>query len=486
MQRKPILKVTRTSMVPSSRLRILLICACAWFVSSSLSANELEVGFGQIDITPQLGDDRPVWLAGYLPGRRATAIHDPLYARCVVLKHGDRKIAFASLDLIGLQHPIVKRIRKQLDGFQHVTVASTHNHEGPDVIGMWGKSFVHRGVDDAYVDDIVKKVTQMVQQADDQCRPMTARYGTANDPALLYDGRKPYVKDGVIRTIQFINPEGKPSGIVVQWNCHPEALGSKNTQLTADFPATTVAQLKQKYDCPVVYCSGALGGLMAPARKDVNDGAGALLAEGDFKLAAEYGARVADLASKSIAANKPIQLTPFTVSVRPIAVPVRNPMYRVARVSGVVKRTGFVWKDDPEDLSEPINFTRFGRTGAVGTEVGYLKLGQLHVACIPGELYPELVYGNVVDPPEKDVDYPDAGIEPAISDIFPKQEPWLILGLANDEIGYLIPKRQWDRRHPYAYGRRQSQYGELNSCGPDAALVVMEALQRRVKDAAER
>ena len=34
---------------------------------------------------------------------------------------------------------------------------------------------------------------------------------------------------------------------------------------------------------------------------------------------------------------------------------------------------------------------------------------------------------------------------------------------------------------PYAYGRAQSQYGEVNSCGPDVAPGIMRLLQRRVK-----
>ena len=93
----------------------------------------------------------PVWLAGYYPGRAATGVHDPLFARCVVLKSGVQKIAWVSVDLIGLQFPAVQELRKRLTDFHYVLVASTHNHEGPDVIGVWGQSFLHRGVNDDYL-----------------------------------------------------------------------------------------------------------------------------------------------------------------------------------------------------------------------------------------------------------------------------------------------------------------------------------------------
>jgi hypothetical protein len=119
----------------------------------------------------------------------------------------------------------------------------------------------------------------------------------------------------------------------------------------------------------------------------------------------------------------------------------------------------------------------------VETEVAYLWLGELHVACIPGELYPELVYGKFQEPVEPNVDFPDAPLEPFVKQLLPGDK-LLVIGLANDEIGYIIPKRQWDQRPPFAYGRNSSQYGEINSCGPEIAPIVMRALAGRVQEAA--
>ena len=112
---------------------------------------------------------------------------------------------------------------------------------------------------------------------------------------------------------------------------------------------------------------------------------------------------------------------------------------------------------------------------AIVTEVGYLRLGQLSVACIPGEIYPELVYGKFQQPVAAGVDFPQAPLEPAVSQLLPDPR-WLLLGLANDEIGYIIPRRQWDQAAPFAYDRAKAQYGEVNSCGPEVAPIVMEAL----------
>jgi len=47
----------------------------------------------------------------------------------------------------------------------------------------------------------------------------------------------------------------------------------------------------------------------------------------------------------------------------------------------------------------------------------------------------------------------------------------MVIGLANDEIGYMIPKSQWDEKPPHAY-EPDGQYGEENSCGPDIGPVI--------------
>src|SRR5260370_2886593 len=93
----------------------------------------LQVGFGEADVTPKLGKD-PVYMAGFGQNRKATKIHDPLFVRAVVLKDGNRKIALASVDLVGFFHANVLNVRKQLPGFHYVLISSTHNHAGPDTL----------------------------------------------------------------------------------------------------------------------------------------------------------------------------------------------------------------------------------------------------------------------------------------------------------------------------------------------------------------
>ena len=65
-----------------------LMAAAVLCLPTLTAAEELQVGFAHIDITPAISDQQPVWIAGYGTGRQATGVHDPLLARCVALRCG--------------------------------------------------------------------------------------------------------------------------------------------------------------------------------------------------------------------------------------------------------------------------------------------------------------------------------------------------------------------------------------------------------------
>jgi hypothetical protein len=150
---------------------------------------------------------------------------------------------------------------------------------------------------------------------------------------------------------------------------------------------------------------------------------------------------------------------------------------------GVLKRTGRVWTGDYEELGELLSSkTPKDAKPAGETEVAYVRLGDLHIACIPGEIYPESVYGKYQNPVDPGADFADAPLEKPIMEILPGKKA-LVIGLANDELGYILPKRQWDAKPPFAYGRDNDQYGEENSVGPETAPILYGALEKRVREA---
>ena len=238
--------------------------------------------------------------------------------------------------------------------------------------------------------------------------------------------------------------------------------------------------MNRHYKCPVVHFTGAVGGLMAPPSRIADPDTGDVHPDGTFEFASAYGKHVAQMARQAIDHSQPIATTPMDAVSRHILVPLTNPLYLTARRLRVIQRDAFEWRGDP---TGDRHAWQPDRAAAIETEVVCIRLGDLFIVGVPGELYPELIDGRFQNPVEPNVDFPDAPLEPTLTSMIRgNRSRMMILGLANDEIGYIMPKRQWDLAAPFAYGRSSAQYGEVNSVGPDAAPVVMTAL-RDVVDA---
>jgi hypothetical protein len=448
--------------------------------AGELPADVLRAGFAETDITPEVGA-KPVYLAGFGQNRKATRVHDPLKARAAVLHHGERKLAVVSIDLIGFFHAQVERLRTHLPGYTYVLVSSTHNHEGPDTIGLWGPNPFSSGVDPVYLKQVEGQVVRAVRQAESALQPVQAVLGTVRAPELLHDGREPYVKHDELVALQFLDVKsGKPVGTVVQWNCHPETLDNRNTEISSDFVGATVGFLRERYRCPALYLTGTVGGLMTSLKVPVRDDEGKELADGTFAKAERYGRLVGELAERALQTARPVHLTPWEVRSREVYLPLANPLYLLGQRLGILDRQGFLWAGSPYQ-AEPLAGKPNARPVCLRTEIAWLRLGALEVAALPGEIYPELVLGKVQDPPDPGADFPDAPVEPAIYQQMHGPHRMLI-GLANDEIGYIIPKRQWDEKPPFCYGRRKAQYGEMNSLGPETAPLLCRAFKELVKN----
>jgi hypothetical protein len=440
----------------------------------------LRAGFGEVDVTPSL-EGKPVYLAGFGKNRKATKVHDPIMARAVVFEAGKTKIALVSVDVVGLFHEPVARVRKELSDFGYVLVSSTHNHEGPDTLGLWGPTPFASGLDPDYLKKLEAGIVAAVRQGEKELREVRARIGTARAPELLHDGREPYVKHDELVAVQLVGKDDKAAGIIVQWNCHPETLSSKNTEISADYVGYTVDWLKKKYQCPVVYLTGTVGGLMTSLHVEVKDDNGKLLDDGTFEKTERYGHLISKLTETALTGGKQAKLTPIETRSRPVYFPLDNKAFRLGWELGALKRQAFLWTGDSAK-AEPVDAKDGpkGKPMCIGSEVAWLRLGDLEIAAIPGEIYPELVLGKVQDPADPGADFPDAPIEPSIYGQM-KAPYRMLIGLANDEIGYIIPKRQWDEKAPFCYGRKQSQYGEVNSLGPDTAPILCATFKELVE-----
>src|SRR5437588_1274941 len=115
-----------------SLLALVIIALSLQLAASASSTNPLQIGAAEIDITPPIGHR----MAGYFDERLATAIHDPLKAKAIVLGQGHEQIAMVFCDLVGLSLNVTTNARAQASQktgipFSHIVICATHTHTGP-------------------------------------------------------------------------------------------------------------------------------------------------------------------------------------------------------------------------------------------------------------------------------------------------------------------------------------------------------------------
>jgi hypothetical protein len=434
-------------------------------------ATALQFGFAKREITPALGAT-PVYLAGFGHDRKATSVHDPLWARAMAVSDGRLKLAIVSLDLIGFFHADVSRARealaRQLPGAVLV-VSSTHNHEGPDTMGLWGSGSFSSGVDPQYLERVRREVAAVAAEALARLQPGRLVLAQASTPGLIEDGRLPRVIDDTLVAMQVIAEDGATLGTLVKWSSHPEALGGRNTLITSDFPHFLRARMEERLGGTSVFVVGSIGGLMTPLGLRLAGPDGREIAKDSFELARAVGERAADKALEALKAGRPSASSALEHRRTAVFVPLENRLFRLATLLGVLDR---------EVYSKGKRATAAFGDDLV-TEVGYLRLGDAEVLLVPAEIYPELVLGGIQQPQDPGADFPGAPRERPLFTLL-RSEHKLVFGLAGDEIGYVIPRSQWDAKKPFAYGRSEDQYGEVNSVGPSAAARLAEAFERLV------
>ncbi|HLK61092.1 MAG TPA: neutral/alkaline non-lysosomal ceramidase N-terminal domain-containing protein, partial [Chthonomonadaceae bacterium] len=158
--------------------------------SAGPAAAELRAGAAKVDITPDV-QARKVPLGGYAARRAApaTGVHDPVFARALVLSEGAVKAGIVSVDLCfvpsSLTAEVVRRVQATgVTGLDagHLLLAATHAHTAPDPLAMHrGNTFTYAGwtrFDPALLAFTAERVAQAIVQADRRQAPAQAGWAT--------------------------------------------------------------------------------------------------------------------------------------------------------------------------------------------------------------------------------------------------------------------------------------------------------------------
>jgi hypothetical protein len=477
-----------------SLVSLVLFVAAPSFASSS---GDLRVGVCKTDITPispalaaayeaafgvpaVVNHSDPIFLAGFGNNRPATGYNDRLWARGVVVESREVRVALVALDLVGYFVNEVETIRAMVSPaseIDYAVVSSTHQHEGPDTLGIWGPDEVTTGIDYAYLDFVNASVADCIDAAAASLR-QARLFVTTTDSVGLSLGLDPEddglgvgdgkvlagddllapetqgrIVDTTLATMQF-TARAYPFDVfatIVNFASHPESLGSSNTLITSDFPHYVRERLEGRYGGVAVWISGDLGVLQGPLDIDVLDPfTGEPAARRTFRWAEVHGTQLADRAIAAIDAmrfkmvpDEDGKLIPLPrdgdpapridfATVSPVAIQLDNPFFRFFIATGVldVRRELFTNGVPDNSISfpfpPPFDVIPLALGEDIQSEVGAVRIGQAGIAVVPTELDPQIGFGYRAQLEAK-----------GVTDTF-------IVGLGNDEIGYQLPAEKFD------------------------------------------
>jgi len=399
-------------------------------------------------ITPVVGENHsdPIYMAGFGNDRQPTGVHDDLWARGWVVENATHKTAVVTLDLIGYFNNEVATIRALPEvaalGIDSLMVTSTHQHEGPDTMGLWGPDETTSGVDIGYLDFVNAQVAGCLADAEGALAPAEIRFATGSTVGASLPPFPDLVADGRVLTEldipgylfeppqEDVHVEGDPGEIhnpsvpalqirhrvtretiatVVNYASHPESLGSSNTLLTSDFPHYMREALEAAYGGVAIYVSADLGVLQGPLDVDITDPAtGQPATRRTFRFAEVMGEKLAERAQQALDAVSTWDPNPALESQTSgrVLMRVENPFFIAAG-----NFPNFFGRRRLERHPEG------GR--AIGSEVNVLRIGPAQLAVTPNELDPQIGY--------------------AYKDRMTGAEHKWIVGLGNDEVGYQMP-----------------------------------------------
>ncbi|MFO1021716.1 MAG: hypothetical protein U0903_13610 [Planctomycetales bacterium] len=176
-----------------------LLCVALFLLSGGIStAAEPERGFRAgayaIDITPT---KFPVSVNGGMADIQATAAHDPLHARCLVLDDGHKRIAFAVCDSMAIPRSLMEDAKQQVlqrTGIPvgHILISATHSHSTVSVTSCFQSDPMP-----AYQKFMAAKIAEGIEKAVSQLKPARIGWGKKSNPTQLFN-RRWYLKPGAI------------------------------------------------------------------------------------------------------------------------------------------------------------------------------------------------------------------------------------------------------------------------------------------------
>lgn len=462
-----------------------------------------------------------VWLFG--GARAALSVNNDIEARALAFVQGDTTTVLLYIDSVGLIGGDLDIIRAHpaLSGLDidHIIIGTTHAHDTPDTLGLWGPTVTATGRQQFVLDALYDAAANAVKQAVQGARPASmviASTKLLNDPTnpssltddFNKDIRDPIIFDPTLTIARFVDAASPSTtiGTLVNWANHPEASHFSDTdgsEITAHYVhwlregiENGVPAAASTYtggtDLPglggiTVFAQGALGGQIGSLRGThvkLADGTPTTTLGHPFEQA--LGTNAAALALRALAdTGESVTELPLAVKSAKYNARIDNTYFHVAFIIELLGPHELIGYNPDDPIEE-------GNLPWMPVRASFLQVGPLGLVTAPGELHPELWVGGydgswshgyqMFDPAKPNLPkFDEAPAPPYMRDLvlahtgvrYP-----VLAGCAEDYVGYIVPAYNYelDPQDPYLVEAEGDHYEEVYSLGPDVEQHVVHPI----------
>jgi len=355
---------------------------------------ELRIGVAEVDITPPVGTA----MSGSLRPRASIGVHDPLYAKAIVLESRGQKLACVMLDLMALSRAdgdkaVDRAAARTGIPAERIVWAATHTHTGPYTVPF--TDCEPGTVNAEWLAALPSLFAQAVEQADGNLQPARLsrlrafNYALAHNRRLLFkDGRAINTWnlgqadetmqcvgsagpiDPEIGILAFDDEQGRLLAILYHFTLHTNT--NFKLHLSGDYPAVVAARMRERFGAQVVsvFLPGACGDLNRTV--------------GSYR---EIGDALADTMIPKLEQRQPVDGGVALGSVkREVVVPFRD---FAADQEERISRSGWTAATQ-EWFREQVEIMRREGYTSASTVLQAWHIGETAFGSLPGELFVEL------------------------------------------------------------------------------------------------
>jgi neutral ceramidase len=401
------------------------------------------VGAGRVEITPPL--EAP-YLSFAARHQAFSAVHDPLFARALVVSDGARRGAVISAEAIGFINTVLgegrnftAEVRAEVErrtGIpgQAVMLAAAHVHSSPDSIDIRPLRETPAGA--GWLEALIGKIGAAAEAAQERVFEAALRVGQAEFPGFSRNRRGEDCLDNLVTALIFASPDEKRKIILVNYACHPVIVQAQD-RVSADYVGVMTSRLEQAVPGleACLFLQGACGDIN-PWIDDTRD----------FADVGRMGTALADKVMEILARlsdeGRPGEPALFGHASERLELPSRH-LPSAEEAAALASGDNRMWLGD--ELSERLRETE----KSYPAELQIMRLGNAVLAGIPGEPFCRL--GKAI----REMARPLTGIP---------------VGYANGYVGYIVPPESWAR------GGYEVDPGPWSKVAPESHALILEAL----------